>query len=397
MIMAHLLTTLEGMPIVKENEVPTNSDPTVSPTQRGTKKMSTTESSLIMGDRLPPMTCDVRYNMKSYDKATVVWNVVPKELEVLDGNDLWMNRPYLKRTFKEPTGHLTDGKATQFRIMKGPAFPICLLLNCSNLEDRLKVLNWWISLSVTDRQKEWENITNVFVRPTMSGKLLDLNGYIRPTPATTVDTKMILADTSENVGGFMSASSEKSSIQTTMKTNGAKEPFESNLKDSQTPDLVASEEVIVQRLQKIYLNFVSSGNDADPSILWQDKTFRHGILLLRCIYENFSRIPLHDNTKVLLICQQVHSDKAQCQQFCIYSKLRLRYNVQALCRPCQQQLAALHDQKYRAARREIIVQDKYQKIQSKTHRQKRRIKILKERVKNGRNAQFDCEVDSVED
>jgi hypothetical protein len=402
--MTYPLTTMGEMPNMTANEAITNSDLCLSSTQRESQDTPTTETSpLIIGERLPRMIFDVRYKMKSYNKATVIWNTVPKELELLNGNDLWMNRSYLKRTFKEPIGCLTKGNGVKFRIMKGATFPICLLLNCSILEDRLKVINWWISLSKIDRQKEWKNITKVFVRPTVSGKLLDLNGYVRHTP------NRDHTGSAKNAARCVFTNGSKSIVESTMGTHGVgktsselqaatSSTFESNLGERQTPDLVASEEVIIQRLQQIYLEFADRGTDVEPSILWQHKEFQHGILLLRCIYENFSRIPLHDNTKVLLICQQVHSDKTRCHQFCIHNKLRLRYYVQPLCRPCQEQLDTNHETEYRNARRAIIVEDRYRKIQNKTYRQKRRIEILRERVKNKNNAQFDPgESDSGED
>lgn len=137
-------------------------------------------SSLVFGEILPPMTCDLHYPLEGYSKAKVVWNSVPSKLETLDDNDRWWNQQYLKYAFREPSQDIDvrSGKPRTYSKVSGKTpFPVCLLLSCETLDDRLKVLNWWLSLGDKGRDTQWTQLCGCFVHPRRSSRRFSEEDY----------------------------------------------------------------------------------------------------------------------------------------------------------------------------------------------------------------------------
>jgi hypothetical protein len=289
--------------------------------------------------------------MRGYNAATVAWNTVPSDLQNLD-SDLWRNRTYLKQNFQN------NGK-----LLRGPAFPVCLLLNCDTLEDRLKVMSWWKYMGNL-RGVEWKRIMTKFAIPTQSGKVLVV------AEAAYVKSKNHVESAASSAG--RECDKRKRSRST---------PQSSSCK--RVIDLAVSKEDVIAMIQNIYRQH----HDNDKSLLWKHGGFRNGIILLRSSFDCFDRIPVLGGQKVLLVCPQFDSgSNSQCEQFSVYSRLGLRWDAVAMCKSCryeqkERDAASLHSQG-----KQVKLEEKCSNYQSTIQKQQRRIKRLEESLSHERHS-----------
>ncbi|KAG7350451.1 hypothetical protein IV203_009811 [Nitzschia inconspicua] len=304
-------------------------------------------ASLVMGEKLPPIASDIQYVLQDYNDATVFWNSVPTVLQDLDC-ELWRDRAFLKQSFR----------GVRQGMLHGPAFPVCLLLNCNSVEDRLKVMNWWYFLG-RRRAEEWRKIVKVFARPTLTGERLVLTSLQAPT------TKLDTIKKNQLRMHSMPTPSPKSKDN----NESAKDP-----RMPQVPylDLDVEKEDILQMMQRIYERmYETSGEDVDAALLRQNRAFRNGFILLCNSYNHLEPVYLLHNQKVMLTCHH-------CRDFTICNRLGLRHDTSPLCKACRK-----HEKNGNAKRRRAEVtgerwKENCTQLKELVRRQDKRIKSLQD-------------------
>jgi hypothetical protein len=323
-------------------------------------------TSLVCGERLPPLTSDVHHPLRGYSSAKVVWNSVPLDLERLNDNELWVSQKYLKGVFREPS------TSRSYRRVRGSTpFPVCLLLNCNTLDDRLKIVNWWLSLGEKDRDAEWIQLCGRFVSPKKSGRVyvakeFDFSSSYRTGGSNNkkpkTDTPMMMAPAATAALATMpttvtttrppppppnhspasphvtqgGGNDKKRRVDTpdddtivTKRSRTPQQKIRSKARSARSAsaaakkttaradgppphqDLCPSVEVITRTLQSVYDRIHRENPDRCEieleKVLLGDNNFRAGILLLREMHQHFGRVHLLDSAKVLLVCRQVRS------------------------------------------------------------------------------------------
>lgn len=78
----------------------------------------------------------------------------------------WKDSQLLKRQFKVPGKGRCVAKAVERQ------FPTCIILDAKTLEDHLRVINWWISLSREDKTAAIDSLKQHYCRPKSSNSPL---------------------------------------------------------------------------------------------------------------------------------------------------------------------------------------------------------------------------------
>jgi hypothetical protein len=88
---------------------------------------------------------------------TIVYamDTLPEDLRDVNASG-WKNGAKLLELFKLPAGTVRGGKVCRIAERVPRMFPQCLLLDAKTLEDKMRVVNWWISLE----KVEMREVTN---------------------------------------------------------------------------------------------------------------------------------------------------------------------------------------------------------------------------------------------
>jgi hypothetical protein len=319
-------------------------------------------NSLKMDEKLPPMTSYVEYTLRDYDKAKTVWNAVPKVLHDLK-SVAWRDRNFLKHVFRTEKGNK----------LQGQPFPMYLLLQCDTVEDRLKVMNWWSFLG-RKRGEEWQKISGIIAEQTHSGQRLD--------EAKSSQRLLPLSDSEQKDNTYFLPLKRSASMSIKPDESVAEKK---RVSTSPSVDLDLDEEAIIEMLQGIYGRMYEARDEAPTeSLLWSDRNFRNGIMLLRHSYQYSKPIRFRNYGKVVLLCPQQNrqgeATEADCQHFTIRNHLGLRHDASPLCKACKK-----HDKNSKAKRQRADVslnvwKEKCRQLHHVVQTQEKRIKSLQDAI-----------------
>jgi len=120
-----------------------------------------------VGDPLPAFSVGTSFPfpLPGLRKSTIIFPIhnLPIQLQNIDGES-WNDQAFLKETFKIPTKRNGIYKKVDLN------FPACLLLDCSTVEDRAILANWWIGMSKQEQKDVREWLKEFYVTPTSSNK-----------------------------------------------------------------------------------------------------------------------------------------------------------------------------------------------------------------------------------
>lgn len=119
---------------------------------------------LVVGAALPPSGLDNKFLKVSRD-SKVYHAEPPSVLHQMDAPD-WKDAQYLRRTFtKPPTRRQKKPQQSHY------AFPICLILLCDSVRERLIVINEWLNMSKEKQKEANAQFSRLFVTPSKSAEL----------------------------------------------------------------------------------------------------------------------------------------------------------------------------------------------------------------------------------